>query len=107
MGKDSRPGKWSSRDCRLGRLYNTPAWKKLRLQFLAENPLCVYCDAKGVVKGAEVVDHIKPHKGDQRLFWAESNWQALCFKCHDNDKRREELAARRPAIGPDGWPLGD
>jgi 5-methylcytosine-specific restriction protein A len=32
---------------------------------------------------AEVVDHIKPHKGDMTLFWDENNWQSLCKMHHD------------------------
>jgi 5-methylcytosine-specific restriction endonuclease McrA len=27
---------------------------------------------------ATIVDHIKPHRGDQNLFWDQTNWQALC-----------------------------
>jgi 5-methylcytosine-specific restriction protein A len=35
-----------------------------------------------------VVDHIVPHRGDKKLFWDSSNWQALCDGqtgrgCHD------------------------
>lgn len=29
-------------------------------------------------------DHIIPHRGDMRLFWDESNWQALCESWHDH-----------------------
>ena len=31
---------------------------------------------------SECVDHIVPHKGDQQLFWDQSNWQALCRRCN-------------------------
>ncbi|EXU58072.1 HNH endonuclease family protein [Acinetobacter baumannii 24845_10] len=44
--------------------------------------MCVYCEAKGLVVVATVVDHIIPHRGDQEIFWDEMNWQALCSKCH-------------------------
>ena len=30
------------------------------------------------------LDYIIPHRGDMRLFWDESNWQALCESCHDH-----------------------
>jgi len=43
----------------------------------------VECERKGHVIPATVVDHIIPHRGDETLFWDESNWQALCKKCHD------------------------
>ena len=31
-----------------------------------------------------------PHRGDQKLFWDKSNWQALCKKCHDRKTGRED-----------------
>jgi 5-methylcytosine-specific restriction endonuclease McrA len=37
-----------------------------------------------------VVDHIIPHRGDQRLFWSQDNWQPLCHDDHDIVKQREE-----------------
>lgn len=79
--KTSRPFKY---------LYNTGRWKTLRKQFLQNYPLCEECKAKGTVKAAVVVDHIKPHKGDERLFWDESNWQALCKECHDRKTAKED-----------------
>lgn len=30
-----------------------------------------------------VVDHIVPHRGDQKLFWDRSNWQPLCEHHHN------------------------
>ncbi|CQR75082.1 hypothetical protein SpAn4DRAFT_4446 [Sporomusa ovata] len=33
------------------------------------------------------MDHIKAHRGDQVLFWDQSNWQPLCKKCHDKKTR--------------------
>lgn len=58
-------------------------WNKARLRYLKVHPLCVHCQAKGLLTKAMVVDHITPHRGDQELFWKESNWQALCKSCHD------------------------
>ncbi|BFM78631.1 HNH endonuclease [Acinetobacter baumannii] len=65
-------------------------WQKARERFLRSNPLCVYCEAKGLVVVATVVDHIIPHRGDQEIFWDEMNWQALCSKCHSSTKQKEE-----------------
>ena len=65
-------------------------WKRARLLFLATNPLCVMCQADGHIEGANVVDHIVPHKGDLDLFWNENNWQALCKTHHDSVKQYQE-----------------
>ena len=62
--------------------YNS-RWQKARLTFLARHPLCAECERQGKVTAATVVDHVIPHKGDQRLFWDTSNWQAMCKTCHD------------------------
>jgi 5-methylcytosine-specific restriction endonuclease McrA len=47
---------------------------------------------------ATVVDHIKPHRGDQNLFWEETNWQTLCQRHHDRDKQREERGREREDV---------
>ena len=60
------------------------------MQFLADHPLCVYCEQRGRLTPANVVDHVRPHRGDMALFWDVSNWQPLCKKCHDAAKAREE-----------------
>ena len=58
-------------------------WQKASKKYLEAHPLCVKCMAVGEYTKATVVDHIIPHRGDQKLFWDRSNWQALCKKCHD------------------------
>jgi len=62
-------------------------WQAARRVFLSrpENALCRPCQQKNPpqVTAATVVDHIKAHKGDQVLFWDESNWQPSCAPCHD------------------------
>ena len=69
------------------------------------NPLCVMCTAQGRVTAAQVVDHITPHKGNEELFWDESNWQSLCATHHSSDKQLIENGKEaRKTIGTDGWP---
>ena len=70
--------------------YNNSRWRRLRKQFLLEHPLCEECKKQGAVTAATVVDHIKPHQGDERLFWDESNWQALCKHHHDKKTAKED-----------------
>lgn len=52
-------------------------------RYLQSNPPCAACMKEGLLTPATVVDHIIPHRGDQRLFWDEHSWQPLCKSCHD------------------------
>lgn len=64
------------------------------------------CAALGHVEAATVVDHVKPHKGDEALFWNTGNLQSLCKACHDRHKQSEDRTGRaKPVIGLDGWPI--
>lgn len=65
------------------KLYNIRRWKRLRLQYLDTHPMCCMCGAAGVYRMATVVDHIAPHKGCDKLFWDQNNWQPLCERCHN------------------------
>lgn len=57
-------------------------WAKARKFYLMHHPLCAECERNGRPRGALVVDHIVPHKGDKKLFWDSTNWQSLCVSCH-------------------------
>ena len=57
-------------------------WRAARKRYLSAHPLCVAFLEIGRPRVATVVDHVVPHKGDDRLFWDESNWQSLCRHCH-------------------------
>jgi len=65
-------------------------WRKYRLMFLLDHPLCNICQREGRLSSANVVDHVIPHKGDQRLFWDVKNHQALCKECHDRKTATED-----------------
>jgi 5-methylcytosine-specific restriction protein A len=74
-------------------------WQQARELFLREFPLCgmrpgnlepvmSLCFRDGRSTAATVVDHVIPHRGDQRLFWdREQNWAALCVSCHARKTR--------------------
>lgn len=72
-------------------LYADRRWKAAAKTFIKRNCLCVDCLELGVVEDATDVDHIKPHKGDRKVFWDRSNWQALCHRCHSRKTAREVL----------------
>ena len=58
-------------------------WQRERRKFLESNPFCVKCYEEGHITMATVVDHIVPHRGDQKLFWDRGNWQPLCEHHHN------------------------
>lgn len=65
-------------------------WRKYRLMFLAEHPLCAECERQGIVTAASDVDHIQPVNGPgDPLFWESSNHQALCHECHSKKTAKE------------------
>jgi 5-methylcytosine-specific restriction protein A len=66
-----------------------PRWRRARAAYLARHPLCVRCREVGRLEPATVVDHVVPHRGDPVLFWGETNWAALCKRCHDRKTARD------------------
>lgn len=74
---------------RESRGYNS-RWRKASKAYLRVHPLCVKCAEEGRYVKATVVDHRIPHRGDQKLFWDESNWCALCKPCHDKKTGKED-----------------
>lgn len=75
----------------------------IRKQHFAEHPLCVRCEAKGLVAEAVQLDHVVPlAKGGTD---EPSNRQGLCDPCH-KAKTAEDFGHReRPTIGADGFPV--
>ena len=58
-------------------------WQQYRISFLRIHPLCAECERNGIITPASIVDHIRPHKGDMKLFWDKNNHQSLCEQCHN------------------------
>lgn len=70
------------------KLYNSRAWRKFRKQYLETNPLCVMCDAEGIITPATVLDHIKQvRKGGDP--YDTDNVQSLCSKHHNRKSGKE------------------
>jgi hypothetical protein len=111
--------------------YDTPEWRKMIKEFIAQNPSCIGCAAIGKRTPATIMDHIIPHKGDRSKFFS-GPFQPLCSWCHGATKRMLErafevgevkaedlhmasaaavkLSRRRPrpsTIGAEGWPSDD
>lgn len=68
----------------------TYKWQKARESYLSHHPFCVECEKNGLKTLATDVDHIVPHRGDQKLFWDKSNWQPLCHSCHSKKTQKED-----------------
>ncbi len=84
--------------------YGSSRWKLARTNFIKLNPWCVMCRAAHISRRATIVDHIKPHRGDERLFWDTNNWQPMCKPCHDGAKQAFERSGKiRQQVGLDGW----
>ncbi len=80
-------------------------WRKLREQFLAENPLCVFCIDENKVSAATELDHIQKHGGDPELFYDVENLQGLCAHHHRSTKAQIERSGKVRGNGADGTPL--
>jgi 5-methylcytosine-specific restriction endonuclease McrA len=87
------------------KLYKGSRWRALRHRQLMLEPLCRFCIEAEVVTVAEVVDHIRNHKGDMDIFFDPSNLQSLCKSHHDGDKQRIDNGKTVVRYGADGWPI--
>jgi 5-methylcytosine-specific restriction protein A len=70
--------------------YNRRRWKAASRAFRSQpdNVWCAECREHGRLRRSTQTDHIIPHRGDEALFWDETNWQALCDRCHSRKTRR-------------------
>ncbi len=73
--------------------YHTARWTRESRAFRHENPLCVRCKEKGIIKEAEVVDHIIPAP-ICKDFWDKRNWQPLCKKCNTEKGNKDKKLIR-------------
>ena len=89
----------------MSRLYDRRRWRRRSKQFLAAHPLCRMHQEIGRTALAVLVDHIRPHRGDEALFWDEDNWQPLCTTCHNSIKQAEEKGGSVRGCDLDGVPL--
>ena len=88
------------------RLRGRAGQKQRERRLQRTNYLCEDCLAQGIIRLANIVDHIIPHKGDYKLMWDRSNWQPLCKPHHDADKQAIDRGGKpKQRIGVDGWPV--
>lgn len=95
--------------------YRTAEWAKIRSKRLRDEPTCRICDRQRAFdpmfrpdpSWTLVVDHVKPHKGDERLFFSYENTMTLCTHHHNSTKKAIEARGNIPRTGIDGWPIED
>ena len=74
--------------------YNSKRWRSLRNYHIQMHPLCVKCKRDGIVKGAQVVDHILAiNMGGSPI--DKRNLQSLCNSCHNSKSGRESAEYRK------------
>lgn len=66
-------------------VYTDRRWPPLRDQVLSEEALC----RAGCGRPPTVVDHIRPHRGNEQLAFDRANLQGMCKPCHDSKTARE------------------
>lgn len=67
-------------------------WREFRLSYLAKNPLCLDCQARGLTVEATEVDHVRTLRSGADVYDA-GNLRALCKPCHSRKTGRFD---RRP-----------
>lgn len=79
-------------------------WSKARDTHLRNHPLCLGCNAVGLVTAAKIVDHVDPHHGDPVKFWDTGMWQSCCEWHHNSIKQTlEDRYAKGAAKLDDLW----
>lgn len=77
-----------AKDADYKRLIHTSRWLKLRRDVLTAHPLCVECEAAGLIAPASEVHHITPVESGltmaekEALMFSPSNLKPLCHDCH-------------------------
>ncbi len=74
-------------------VYNTRTWRKIRLQYLMENPLCVECMKEDKITSAVEVHHIIPISTvdtiaeKRKLGFDWKNLKGLCDEHHKEEHK--------------------
>lgn len=74
---------YNSDESKYQQFYKSTAWRRLSRRFLENNPVCVRCYEQGIIRKANVVDHIEEVKDNWSRRLDESNMQPLCYRCHN------------------------
>ncbi|WP_353990028.1 HNH endonuclease [Pediococcus argentinicus] len=84
---------YNSSEARYQQFYKSTAWKKLSRQMMIKMPICQSCYKEGVIRKADIIDHIIPIREDWSKRLDENNMQSLCIY-HHNQKTNIEVEKR-------------
>lgn len=74
--------------------YHTKGWTRTSKVYRQQHPICVHCKAEGIIRPADVVDHIVPIQDGGEMFdW--DNLQSLCHSHHNSKTAKENARKRR------------
>jgi len=73
-------------------------WRRCRAAFLGQNPLCKFCEQRGLLVAAAEIDHVRTIAEAPELRLDFSNLRALCRPCHARRTALEQSFGRG-AIG--------
>lgn len=97
----------------LRRNYSLARWKRKRWSILVRDLFtCQMCSHIEHDTSQLVADHKTPHRGDEQLFWDDTNLWTLCKTCHDGPKQSVEKGGKETGaigystdVGPSGMPV--
>lgn len=101
--RPAQPSRYTPKKRRVS--LNSAAWKRLRAEVLAREPLCRMCAARGLVEPATDVDHIHDSRDDYTDDNRIDSLQPLCHECHSIKTARD--MGKQVSLGCDvnGIPL--
>ncbi len=82
--------------------YGSQRWRKLSVAFRRRYPLCSECESNGLVRAADLVDHIKPAKEFPELFFSWKNLRSLCHDCHNRIGEKVRTTKGEGGSNPSG-----
>jgi len=73
------------------RWYKTARWQKLRWSVLVRDRFrCSRCGKLDGNTSQLVANHKRPHRGNELMFWDDTNIETVCKTCHDGVIQSEE-----------------
>lgn len=83
-------------------LYSKSRWRNtVQPAVLRRDPICTVCHRRP----STVADHIRDHRGDEKLFWDMANLAGKCGPCHDEKTGTEHGFGRQSNLPPQPTPV--